>query len=463
MQAGPTPVSYPGQYSYQDQTVSTSPAVTYLQTQPVATAPPPSGQTPTGGPPPPPGATPPNLGGTPPAGGPPPPNLNGYAYPPTQAPYNYESVPGLVTGTRSYGMPSRINNVVKMIQPFYSDSASVDKARTFWDAFDRATEGLEDALRLSAFRECLKGNAGEQWWMYSQINDFETLRTRFHDQFVCQTPLQMIERLKSTKRSKGMSAEVWGDLISSLCYAAQCYDAEMRYQYFLSGLRNKVWKAALATTIVNSIPHAVAVLLFKNMHLPIEDDSEFAEDSSLDEKEYYDDEADYYYEGGFEEDAMPYETVVSIPSNGYYDDDAACDKESTPEPDHDCEMKTGAESCMLQAASETACNKMSTPEPDHEYETNPEVDACRMQAASVMTACDEASTPEPEHDYDKNAEAEACMLQAASVMTACDKVSTPVYDQDYEEKLEVDACAQRVTPLNNRARHGVRAGARPRL
>ncbi|KAE8964458.1 hypothetical protein PF011_g28656 [Phytophthora fragariae] len=126
-----------------------------------------------------------------------------------------------------------------MIQPFYSDSASVDKARTFWDAFDRATEGLEDALRLSAFRECLKGKAGEQWWMYSQINDFETLRTRFHNQFICQTPLQMIERLKSTKRSKGMSAEVWGDLISSLCDAAQCYDAEMRYQFFLSGLRNK--------------------------------------------------------------------------------------------------------------------------------------------------------------------------------------------------------------------------------
>ncbi|KAE9089982.1 hypothetical protein PF010_g18771 [Phytophthora fragariae] len=73
MQAAPTPVSYPGQYSYQGQTVSTSPAVTYLQTQPVTTAPPPSGQTPTGGPPPPPGATPPTLGGTPPAGGPTPP------------------------------------------------------------------------------------------------------------------------------------------------------------------------------------------------------------------------------------------------------------------------------------------------------------------------------------------------------------------------------------------------------
>ncbi|GMF41611.1 unnamed protein product [Phytophthora fragariaefolia] len=77
-----------------------------------------------------------------------------------------------------------------------------------------------------------------------------------------------------------MSAEVWGDLISSLCDAAQCYDAEMRYQYFLSGLRNKEWKAVLAPTMVNSIPHAVAVLLFKNMHLPIDDDSEFAEEAA---------------------------------------------------------------------------------------------------------------------------------------------------------------------------------------
>ncbi|KAE9327482.1 hypothetical protein PR003_g16010 [Phytophthora rubi] len=77
-----------------------------------------------------------------------------------------------------------------------------------------------------------------------------------------------------------MSAEVWGDLISGLCDEAQCYDAEMRYQYFLSGLRNKEWKAVLATTMVNSIQHTVAVLLFKNMHLPIEDDAEFAENAT---------------------------------------------------------------------------------------------------------------------------------------------------------------------------------------
>ncbi|ETK70729.1 hypothetical protein L915_21947 [Phytophthora nicotianae] len=32
--------------------------------------------------------------------------------------------------------------------------------------------------------------------------------------------------------------------------------------------------------MVNSIPEAVAVLLYKNMHLPIEDESEFANDLS---------------------------------------------------------------------------------------------------------------------------------------------------------------------------------------
>ncbi|OWZ21847.1 hypothetical protein PHMEG_0003541 [Phytophthora megakarya] len=75
----------------------------------------------------------------------------------------------------------------------------------------------------------------------------------------------MIERLKNTKRSRGMSAEVWGDLISGL-YALSV---------FLAGIRNKEWRSALATTIVNSIPQAVAVLLYKNMHLPVQDDSEF--------------------------------------------------------------------------------------------------------------------------------------------------------------------------------------------
>ncbi|OWY92419.1 hypothetical protein PHMEG_00038594, partial [Phytophthora megakarya] len=95
------------------------------------------------------------------------------------------------------------------------------------------------------------GKTGEDWWMYSRIDDFDTLRTRFYNQFICQTPLQMIERLKNAKRSKGMSAEVWGDVISNLCDAAQ------------------------VTTMVNDIPRAVTTLLYKNMHLPAEDKAEF--------------------------------------------------------------------------------------------------------------------------------------------------------------------------------------------
>jgi hypothetical protein len=80
----------------------------------------------------------------------------------------------------SRGMPSHIKNAVKMIQPFYSENATVDKARAFWNAFERATDGLDEQLRLNAFRECLKGKTGEDWWTYSRISDFETLRVRFY-------------------------------------------------------------------------------------------------------------------------------------------------------------------------------------------------------------------------------------------------------------------------------------------
>ncbi|OWY90727.1 hypothetical protein PHMEG_00041011, partial [Phytophthora megakarya] len=141
---------------------------------------------------------------------------------------------------------------------------------------ERATVGLNDAVRLNAFRVLLKGKTGEDWWMYSRIEDFLTLKTRFYNQFICLTPLQMIERLKNAKRSKGMSVEVWGDVISNLCDSAQVTDPQMRYQYFLAGLRNQEWKAALQSTMVNNIPQAVMTLLYKNMHLPTEDESEFA-------------------------------------------------------------------------------------------------------------------------------------------------------------------------------------------
>ncbi|OWZ02575.1 reverse transcriptase [Phytophthora megakarya] len=46
------------------------------------------------------------------------------------------------------------------------------------------------------------------------------LRTRFYNPFICQTPLQVLERLRNAKWSKGMSTEVCGDVISNLCDAA---------------------------------------------------------------------------------------------------------------------------------------------------------------------------------------------------------------------------------------------------
>ncbi|KAI9998289.1 hypothetical protein PInf_002664 [Phytophthora infestans] len=178
-------------------------------------------------------------------------------------------------------MPTNIRNAIRMIQPFYSDGASVEKAKTFWDTFERATVGLEESICLSAFRECLKGKTGEDWWTYSRINSFDTLRTRFHNQFICQTPLQLIEKLQNTKRPRGMSAEVWGDMISGLCDDAQCYDEQIRYQYFLTGLRNKQWRAALDGSMIDSIRGAVTQLLFKNMHLPSDNDEEFENTSTI--------------------------------------------------------------------------------------------------------------------------------------------------------------------------------------
>ncbi|KAE9027956.1 hypothetical protein PR001_g11843 [Phytophthora rubi] len=109
------------------------------------------------------------------------------AVPPThvQPPVTHAPTPATGTAATSYrysGMPSHIKNAVRMIQQFYSDNSTVDKARAFWDALELATVGLDETLRLSAFRECLKGKSGEEWWMCSRIDDFETLRVRFHNQ-----------------------------------------------------------------------------------------------------------------------------------------------------------------------------------------------------------------------------------------------------------------------------------------
>ncbi|KAE9016528.1 hypothetical protein PR002_g13636 [Phytophthora rubi] len=105
-----------------------------------------------------------------------------------------------------------------------------------------------------------------------------TLQIRFYNRFVCLTPLQAMERLSTAKRTRGMSAEVWGNWISGICDDAQCFDPLMRYQYFLAGLRNSEWKAMLSTTMVTSIQQAVTILLYHNMHLPVEDDADFEDE-----------------------------------------------------------------------------------------------------------------------------------------------------------------------------------------
>ncbi|EGZ24442.1 hypothetical protein PHYSODRAFT_284928 [Phytophthora sojae] len=179
---------------------------------------------------------------------------------------------GPIASTYYGGMPSHINNAVRMIQPFHSDHATADKAKLFWDPFARATTGLEEQLRISVFRECLKGKPAEEWWMYSKIDSFETLRIPFHNQFICLSPLQLIERLKTTKRPAACPPR------------CGCFDPTMRYQYFLSGLRNREWKAALSSAMASTIQQAVLILLQRGMHIPVEDDADFADDKSSEKK-----------------------------------------------------------------------------------------------------------------------------------------------------------------------------------
>ncbi|OWZ02580.1 hypothetical protein PHMEG_00025834 [Phytophthora megakarya] len=83
----------------------------------------------------------------------------------------------------------------------------------------------------------------------------------------------MIKWLKNAKLCMGMSAEVW--VVSNLCGVAPVVDPQMRYQYFLAGLRNKEWKTALQMTMINAIRRDGTTLLYKNMHFPAEADAGF--------------------------------------------------------------------------------------------------------------------------------------------------------------------------------------------
>eukprot|EP00644_Phytophthora_capsici_P012632 jgi/Phyca11/113058/e_gw1.23.460.1 len=171
-----------------------------------------------------------------------------------------------------------MSNAVKLLPFFHSDSATVEKARSFWDAFEGYTRRLPDEERLLVFQQKLKGKEADRWWGNSRIKTFATLKTRFHNQFLSRTQDELFNELFSIKRSRGESIEEWGDRVSELCDTLRNPDAQFRYKVFRRGLRNKRMQAMLDSGPARNIPEACEWLMTKDMHRPIEEDDEFAND-----------------------------------------------------------------------------------------------------------------------------------------------------------------------------------------
>ncbi|OWZ04041.1 hypothetical protein PHMEG_00024132 [Phytophthora megakarya] len=174
-------------------------------------------------------------------------------------------------------LSNTVAHVVKSLPQFFSDSATVEKARLLWNAFEANTEGLPDQSRLLVFSQKIKGRKAERWWGTSSIRDFRTLKLRFHNHFLSRTADELWERLQTMKRERGESIEEWGDRVSELCDSLDYPDARMRYQLFRRGLRNKRRLATLDSSPV--CPEATEWLMFKDMHRPIEEDDEFVGDA----------------------------------------------------------------------------------------------------------------------------------------------------------------------------------------
>ncbi|OWY98036.1 hypothetical protein PHMEG_00031301 [Phytophthora megakarya] len=165
------------------------------------------------------------------------------------------------------GIPTDLRNAVKVILPFQSEKASYELAAAFWRSFEKCTNGMRDDLRLTAFEQCLKGKTGQEWWYNSRIENFRQLKDRFHNRFLSQTPAQMWNRLKSAKRNRK----------EPLCEALNYNEPRMQYEFFYDGIRNKKTRAVLNASMASSIEEACTLLLYKNVHLPVEEDDEFAE------------------------------------------------------------------------------------------------------------------------------------------------------------------------------------------
>jgi hypothetical protein len=65
-----------------------------------------------------------------------------------------------------------------------------------------------------------------------------------------------------------------------MCDALNYYEPRMRFEFFMEGLRNKQLRAMLNSSMGTSIPEACALLLYKNLHLPVEEEDEFAGDGT---------------------------------------------------------------------------------------------------------------------------------------------------------------------------------------
>ncbi|EGZ13550.1 hypothetical protein PHYSODRAFT_510491 [Phytophthora sojae] len=173
-----------------------------------------------------------------------------------------------------------VSHAVKVLPMFHSDTATVEKARDFWELFEDHTDGFSDRSRLLVFRQKLRGREADRWWNNSRIKSFRTLKVRFHNQFLSRTADELWELLENTNRQRGESVEEWGDRVSDLCESLDYPNPQMRYQLFRRGLRNKRMLATLDASPASDIPEVCEWLMFKDMHRPIEEDDEFSDSES---------------------------------------------------------------------------------------------------------------------------------------------------------------------------------------
>ncbi|EEY65093.1 uncharacterized protein PITG_21772 [Phytophthora infestans T30-4] len=131
---------------------------------------------------------------------------------------------------------------MNVLPVFYSDTATVEKVRDFWELFEAHTEGLPDRSRLLVFRQKRKSREAERSWGNSSIRTFSTLKVRFHNQFLSRTADELYR-------------------VSYLCESLDYLNSQIRYQLFRRGQRNKRMLATLDASPASDIPEACEWLI----------------------------------------------------------------------------------------------------------------------------------------------------------------------------------------------------------